>query len=131
MVMTKAAWNALTDNQTTTQAVIVDHRRGILLDGSCYFPVYGNIPYRTKDGICQGDRGCFNYTSNGGRTGLWTSEMTAVSFYGGGKNPGDAAVFTTVDNPDLFGGCSVRCIRQTAGPAVSGGSVVDLDRENW
>ena len=131
MVMTKAAWNALTDNQTTTQAVIVDHRRGILLDGSCYFPVYGNIPYRTKDGICQGDRGCFNHTSNGGRTGLWTSEMTAVSFYGGGKNPGDAAVFTTVDNPDLFGGCSVRCIRQTAGPAVSGGSVVDLDRENW
>ena len=131
MVMTKAAWNALTDNQTTTQAVIVDHRRGILLDGSCYFPVYGNIPYRTKDGICQGDRGCFNHTPNGGRTGLWTSEMTAVSFYGGGKNPGDAAVFTTVDNPDLFGGCSVRCIRQTAGPAVSGGSVVDLDRENW
>ena len=130
-VMTRAAWNALTENQAPSLAVVVDHRRGILLDGSCYFPVYGNIPLRTNEGICQGDRGCFYHTGNGGRTGLWTAEMTAVSFYGGGKNPGDAADYTTVDSPGLTQGCSVRCIRQTAGPAVSGGSVVDLDRENW
>ena len=134
-VMTRAAWNALTENQAPSLAVIVDHRRGILLDGSCYFPVYGNIPLRTIEGISQGDRGCFNYTGNGGRTGLWTAEMTAVSFYGGGKNPGDAAEYTTADNPNLMQGCSVRCIRTLYTGVLPGtdgdGNLVDLGREDW
>ena len=134
-VMTRAAWNALTENQAPSLAVVVDHRRGILLDGSCYFPVYGNIPLRTIEGICQGDRGCFNYTGNGGRTGLWTAEMTAVSFYGGGKNPGDAAEYTTADNPNLMQGCSVRCIRTLYTGVLPGtdgdGNLVDLGREDW
>lgn len=134
-VMTRAAWNALTENQAPSLAVVVDHRRGILLDGSCYFPVYGNIPLRTNEGICQGDRGCFNHTGNGGRTGLWTAEMTAVSFYGGGKNPGDAADYTTVDSPGLTQGCSVRCIRTLYTGVLPGtdgdGNLVDLGREDW
>ena len=134
-VMTRAAWNALTENQAPSLAVVVDHRRGILLDDSCYFPVYGNIPLRTIEGISQGDRGCFNYTGNGGRTGLWTAEMTAVSFYGGGKNPGDAAEYTTADNPNLMQGCSVRCIRTLYTGVLPGtdgdGNLVDLGREDW
>lgn len=130
-VMTRAAWNALTENQAPSLAVIVDHRRGILLDGSCYFPVYGNIPLRTIEGISQGDRGCFSHTGNGGRTGLWTAEMTAVSFYGGGKNPGDAAEYTTADNPNLMQGCSVRCIKIDPGTAVPGGQLDNFDKKDW
>ena len=137
-VMSLAAWNALTDNMTATDAIVAQECCGLWVDGKAYFAFTGAKGYRYING--QVDWGGGNTIAASGKSNVFAAywvdsswDAQLVWFDASKLAAGGAAVqgYGYANDRQSARPTSIRCIKINPGTAVPGGELDNFDKKDW
>ena len=138
-VMSKAAWDALTDNESETVAEVAPEGRGALVDGQYYIPFTGGEWWHNTDGTatnyigsCSGDV-CGSYWFDGSYDAAIGWFKAAWNYYTNGQvSVPDITVESRTYGGMTARGCAVRCMKIAPGQAIpEGGQLDNFDKKDW
>ena len=137
-VMSKAAWNVLTDNESEEVAEVSPEGRGALIDGRFYIPFTGGAWWRNTNGSPTSYIGsCNGYV--GGSYWFDGSYDAAIGrfnaewnyFSGNQVVIPDITVESRTYSENTARGCAVRCMKIPVGQALPDGQLDNFDKKEW